>query len=58
MPLAQRLAKKIEALEGRQIPVGILDINLYRDDLSTVDANPVVSATDIQFSRRGARTSS
>jgi pyrimidine operon attenuation protein / uracil phosphoribosyltransferase len=50
IPLAQRLAAKIEALEGRQIPVGILDINLYRDDLSTVAQAPVVSATEIPFS--------
>ncbi|HUQ94812.1 MAG TPA: bifunctional pyr operon transcriptional regulator/uracil phosphoribosyltransferase PyrR [Bryobacteraceae bacterium] len=49
VPLAQRLAAKIEALEGRKIPVGILDINLYRDDLSTVGATPVVSATEIPF---------
>src|SRR5262249_55216548 len=50
VPLAQRLAAKIEALESRTVPVGILDINLYRDDLSTVGAAPVVSATDIPFS--------
>ncbi|MBL8217463.1 MAG: bifunctional pyr operon transcriptional regulator/uracil phosphoribosyltransferase PyrR [Bryobacterales bacterium] len=50
VPLAQRLAAKIESLEGRHIPVGILDINLYRDDLSTVAQAPVVSATDIPFS--------
>ena len=50
VPLAQRLAKKIEALEGRKIPTGILDINLYRDDLSTVSHAPVVNATDIPFS--------
>ena len=36
VPLAQRLASKIQQLEKREIPVGILDINLYRDDLSTV----------------------
>ena len=53
VPLAQRLARKIEALENRKIPVGILDINLYRDDLSTVDIKPVVSATDIPFSVQG-----
>lgn len=53
VPLAQRLARKIEALENRKIPVGILDINLYRDDLSTVDIKPVVSATDIQFEVAG-----
>jgi pyrimidine operon attenuation protein/uracil phosphoribosyltransferase len=49
VPLAQRLAQKIEALEKRQIPVGTLDINLYRDDLSTVSHKPVVSGTDIRF---------
>jgi pyrimidine operon attenuation protein/uracil phosphoribosyltransferase len=50
VPIAQRLAKKIESLENRKIPVGILDINLYRDDLTTVDIKPVVSSTEIAFS--------
>src|SRR5437763_9780465 len=49
VPMAQRLSKKIENLENRKVPVGILDINLYRDDLSTVDIKPVVSATEIPF---------
>lgn len=53
VPLAQRLAQKIEALEGRKIPVGILDINLYRDDLTTVANQPVINATDIPFSVTG-----
>jgi pyrimidine operon attenuation protein/uracil phosphoribosyltransferase len=53
VPLAQRLAAKIETLEKRKIPVGILDINLYRDDLTTVDIKPVVSATEIPFSVQG-----
>jgi pyrimidine operon attenuation protein/uracil phosphoribosyltransferase len=53
VPLAQRLAKKIEALEKRIIPVGILDINLYRDDLSTVDVKPIVGTTEIPFSVHG-----
>src|SRR5262245_36108082 len=53
VPLAQRLARKIESLEKRSIPVGILDINLYRDDLTTVDIKPVVSATDIPFPVQG-----
>src|ERR1700728_2409972 len=53
VPLAQRLASKIFRLEKRPIPVGILDINLYRDDLSTVDIKPVVSSTDIPFSVEG-----
>ena len=47
--MAQRLAQKIETLAGRKIPVGILDINLYRDDLSTVSSQPVLNATDIPF---------
>jgi pyrimidine operon attenuation protein/uracil phosphoribosyltransferase len=53
VPLAQRLANKIESLEHRPVPVGTLDINLYRDDLSTVSTQPVVSATDIPFSVAG-----
>jgi pyrimidine operon attenuation protein/uracil phosphoribosyltransferase len=53
VPLAQRLASKIEALERRPIPVGSLDINLYRDDLSTVGTQPVVSATEIPSSVTG-----
>jgi pyrimidine operon attenuation protein/uracil phosphoribosyltransferase len=53
VPLAQRLARKIESLEKRTVPVGVLDINLYRDDLTTVDIKPVVSATEIPFSVHG-----
>src|SRR5207249_3884078 len=53
VPLAQRLSAKIESLESRKIPVGTLDINLYRDDLSTVDIKPVVSATEIPFEVAG-----
>jgi pyrimidine operon attenuation protein/uracil phosphoribosyltransferase len=49
VPLAQRLAAKIEALETRGIPVGILDISLYRDDLSTISTQPVLNATEIPF---------
>jgi pyrimidine operon attenuation protein/uracil phosphoribosyltransferase len=53
VPLAQRLAKKIESLEKRSVPVGVLDIKLYRDDLTTVDIKPVVTGTDIPFPVRG-----
>lgn len=53
VPLAQRISAKIEALEGHKIPVGILDINLYRDDLSTVGATPVVNKTEIPFDVAG-----
>ncbi len=53
VPIAQRLSAKIEAIEGHKIPVGILDINLYRDDLSTVGATPIVNKTEIQFDVAG-----
>lgn len=49
VPLARRMAEKIKSLENIQIPVGLLDINLYRDDLSTVGVAPVVNATEIDF---------
>jgi len=53
VPLAQRLAEKILALEQRTVPVGVLDISLYRDDLSTVSHQPVLNSTDIPFSVTG-----
>jgi pyrimidine operon attenuation protein/uracil phosphoribosyltransferase len=47
VPLAERMADKIADLEGERPPVGILDITLYRDDLSTVGANPIVNRTEL-----------
>ena len=47
--LAKRLAKQIEAIEGQTVPVGTLDITLYRDDLSRIASNPIVNATDVPF---------
>ena len=49
VPVARRLAAKIDSLENTKIPVGLLDINLYRDDLSTVAERPVVHARQIDF---------
>ncbi len=46
--LARRLASQIEAIEGRKIEVGALDITLYRDDINTKEEQPVVKKTDIQ----------
>src|ERR1044072_7055291 len=45
--LAEGMADKPAALEGDPPPVGIVDITLYRDDLSTVGANPIVNRTDL-----------
>jgi pyrimidine operon attenuation protein/uracil phosphoribosyltransferase len=47
VPLAERMADKIADLEGVRPPVGILDITLYRDDLSTVGPQPVVNRTEL-----------
>ena len=49
VPLANRLAAAIAATDGTKVPVGTLDITLYRDDLSTVAAQPVVHSSDIPF---------
>jgi pyrimidine operon attenuation protein/uracil phosphoribosyltransferase len=49
VPLAQRLAKIIERIEKKPVPVGTLDITLYRDDLSTLGPKPVVQKGDIEF---------
>ena len=53
VPLARRLAANIRAVTGREVPVGELDITLYRDDLSAVAETPVVSCSDIPFSVEG-----
>ena len=47
MPLANHLAANIEGFEGVSIPVGALDISLYRDDLSSLNLQPVVKSTNI-----------
>ena len=49
VPLARRLADKVRELAQQDIPVGVLDITFYRDDLSTVDQKPVLQATEIPF---------
>ena len=49
VPIARRLAAKIESIEKKPIKVGILDIRLYRDDLSVIATQPVVNATEIPF---------
>lgn len=51
--LAQRLAGKIQELEGAKVLVGILDITLYRDDLTTVGHQAVVHKTEIPFALTG-----
>lgn len=47
VPLAERLAKIIKDIEGVELPIGILDITLYRDDLSHISYQPLVQETQI-----------
>jgi len=53
VPLAQRLAKIIQRIEKKPVPVGILDITLYRDDLSTLGPKPVVQKAEMEISIAG-----
>lgn len=53
VPLAQRIAAEINAIENCEMTVGMLDITLYRDDISTLGYNPVVHGTDINFDLSG-----
>jgi pyrimidine operon attenuation protein/uracil phosphoribosyltransferase len=48
VPLAEKLTRKIEEIEGVRPLYGIIDITLYRDDLSTVGANPIVNRTELE----------
>ncbi|TAN62316.1 bifunctional pyr operon transcriptional regulator/uracil phosphoribosyltransferase PyrR [bacterium] len=47
--LARRLAECVKKIDNRQIPVGTVDITLYRDDLTMLAAQPVVRKTEINF---------
>ena len=55
VPLANMIARKIFEIENREIPVGILDITFYRDDLTLRSEHPVVNDTVIDFSVTGKR---
>ena len=55
VPLAQRLSAKLEQIGGQPTLIGILDINLYRDDLSLIGDHPVLRKTEIPFDLDGAR---
>ncbi len=53
VPLAERMASFIEESEGAKVPVGILDITLYRDDIGLAHPNPVVRPTELPFELKG-----
>lgn len=47
VPLAKRLQQNVNKIEGADVPVGVLDITLYRDDLTTIAQQPIVRRTEI-----------
>ena len=47
--LAQRLAECIKKIDNKEVPVGVLDITLYRDDLTLLGHQPIVHKTEIDF---------
>src|ERR1700752_3996716 len=49
VPLAQRIAQAMRGIDGVEVPVGTLDITLYRDDLSKVASHPVLQSSHIPF---------
>lgn len=53
--LAERVNKCIEQIEGESLPMGILDITLYRDDLTLIASQPVVHETLIDFDMTGKK---
>ena len=54
VPLAESIADEIEGMEGVRVPVGVLDITLYRDDLSTIAPQPVVKETHFPSDLEGS----
>lgn len=55
VPLAKRIARKIEEIESVKVPIGILDITFYRDDLSLLASHPVINGTEISFQIEGKK---
>jgi len=55
VPLAQRITKRLEQLSGTGLATGLLDINLYRDDVSLIAEHPVLKKTEIPFDVNGSR---
>ncbi|PID28331.1 MAG: bifunctional pyr operon transcriptional regulator/uracil phosphoribosyltransferase [Candidatus Cloacimonadota bacterium] len=55
VPMAERLASYMKKIENIEVPVGILDITLYRDDLSTISHQPVIKGSQIDFKIEDAK---
>jgi pyrimidine operon attenuation protein/uracil phosphoribosyltransferase len=55
VPMAKAIRGYLEEIEKVKVPLGILDITFYRDDLSMLSAHPVVNGTDIPFDVNGKK---
>jgi len=49
LPIAERLNNKIEKIEGQKLPLGVLDVTMYRDDVFKKIKQPKVQTTEIKF---------
>jgi len=49
VPIAERIRQAIRGIEGVEVPIGTLDITLYRDDLATISPQPIVRQTELPF---------
>ncbi len=56
VPLSQLIADNIKKIEDKEIPLGILDISLYRDDLTRLNENPEVRNTEFPFDITGKKS--
>ena len=50
VPIADRIGKKIQQIEGASVNTGEVDLTLYRDDLKKIDVDPVINGSNVQFS--------
>jgi pyrimidine operon attenuation protein/uracil phosphoribosyltransferase len=53
VPIARRIATEIQTAEGRTVPVGAIDITLYRDDAAVALPDPKIGASAIDFEVKG-----
>lgn len=49
VPIAKEISEIIRTVDGRKVPVGSLDVTLYRDDFSMMGKHPVINDTDVPF---------
>ncbi|MCD4650864.1 MAG: bifunctional pyr operon transcriptional regulator/uracil phosphoribosyltransferase PyrR, partial [Candidatus Cloacimonetes bacterium] len=53
VPMAEHIAKYLKNIEDVDVPVGVLDITLYRDDLTTIAHQPVIKGSEINYDIQG-----